>query len=117
MDILTYLNEIFNIEDITKYTGDNKVFYQKTKNPKDTYCTYLILKEKNAYSDEDEELITEYLIQIDIFSNSNYTQLLKAIKKQLKNNDFYKDEIVDTDDDFYKYHKVLRYYKYLENND
>lgn len=114
MDILTYLNQILNIEDITKHTGDKRVFYFNTNNPKDTYCTYLILKEKSAYNDEDEEQITEYYIQIDVFSNSNYTPIINSIKKQLKNHDFYKDYITDVEDDFYKYHKVLRYYKYLK---
>lgn len=115
MDILTYLNKVLNVDTITEHTGDKKVYYNKTKSPKGIYCTYYILKEKSAYFDEGEEQETEYLIQIDIYSNENYSKLLKAIKKQLKDNDFYKDEIVDVDDEIYKYHKVLRYYKYLNN--
>lgn len=116
MDILTYLNKILNIEEITNLTGDNRVFYMRTKNPKNTYITYSILKEKIAYIEEDEETITKYYIQIDIFTNENYSKVLKIIKKQLKDNDFYKDEILDIEDDFYNYHKVLRYTKYLQTN-
>ena len=117
MDIYTYLNKVLNDKSITEHTGDKKVFYNKTKNPTGIYCTYFILKEKPSYIDEGQEKETEYLIQIDIFANQNYTNLLKAIKKQLKTNGFYKDEIVDIEDDFYTYHKVLRYYKYMKNED
>lgn len=116
LDIYTYLNKLLNIKDITNLLETKKVYYTKitdtiTKNA----LVYYILREKKGFSEDNCETITKYTIQIDLYSNSNFTELLNQIKKQMVKNDIEKDEIIEGFDKEFKYHKILRYTLYLNN--
>lgn len=114
LDIYTYLNKLFNIDEITNLIENKKVLY-KTFDDKAKVNTvsYFILREKNGYSGDMSDVV-RYTIQIDLYSNTNFTALLKEIKKQMKENDCKKVEIEDGFDKDFKYYKVLRYNVYLE---
>lgn len=114
MDVNTYLNSILNTKDVTNLLETNKVYYIKTKDKiKENCLTYYILREKVGYSEDLEEKLTKYTIQIDILSNSNYSALLKILKDKFKKEQWIKEEIVDGWDTDFNYHKILRYSFYL----
>lgn len=60
-----------------RYEGDSKKF-----------ITWQIISETPALSANDEQLFSTVSIDVDIFSNSNYLDMVKAIKNLMKNNDW-----------------------------
>lgn len=60
-----------------KYSGKSKKF-----------ITWQIISEEPVLSANDEQLFSVVAIDIDIFSDSNYLDMVKAIKNLMKNNEW-----------------------------
>lgn len=54
----------------------------------ETYITFTFLDEDPALSGNDETLYSVVPIDIDIYSKSNYLDILKEVKKLMKQNDW-----------------------------
>lgn len=83
-----------------------------------TYITFFSYLDKGELYADDEEIATGNYIQIDVFSKENYTNIVKKVKKLMKDAGFIKKasgpELYETDTKLY--HKPLRFFFYEENN-
>lgn len=75
-DGITVNDEIIPIAHL-RYSGKSK-----------KYITWTILGEKPILSANDEQLYSVGSVDIDIFSNGNYLDIVKAIKILMKNNEW-----------------------------
>lgn len=78
-------------ERITDLVG-NKIYLLKApNNTAAPYIEYEVLNEEGSLYAENEEIETNYRIQIDVFTKGSYTAIVKAIKNAMKKNDFMKE--------------------------
>lgn len=78
-----------------------------------TFFTYLEQGEKYA---DDNEVLTGYYVQLDIFSKTNYEPIVINVKDRMLNAGFrrtYETELYEDDTKYF--HKVLRF-SYAKNN-
>lgn len=62
-----------------------------------------------AFAD-DEEIETEVILQIDVWSKKDYSTIVEQVKTKLKEIEFYRDyEADDYEQDTKIYHKILRF--------
>lgn len=105
-----YLRSVLMNEEITDLTADKKVYLINAINPKEPYLTYTIIDEWGSEFAENEEIATEYNIQIDIFSKGDYTILEEKVKEVMATSEFYRTSAFDFyEDDTGLYHKVIRF--------
>lgn len=93
------------------------VVFQKYSGKSETYITfheYLI--EGEEYEDDDEALTAHY-IQVDVWSKSDYTEIVQKLRKLLTIVGFKRINEIDLyEEDIKIYHKGLKFY-YLEESD
>ncbi|MDB2089365.1 prohead protease [Clostridium paraputrificum] len=90
MNIKTILAKDLEDKRITDIVGEHIYFLHKDEDEKcDTYIEYEVIN--NKYSDfaGNKALTNVSLIQVDIFSKSNYIELEEVIKEVLKEKDYY----------------------------
>lgn len=76
----------------------------------DTYIVFVEYNQASRINAEDEELITKHFFQVDVFSNGNYLQLVKDLKKLMKVAGFGRMFESETyDEDMNMYRKILRF--------
>lgn len=97
-------------QEITNLTADKKVYLIKGTNATAPYVTYTFIDEWGAEFAENEEIATNYSVQVDVFSKVDFTDLVEKIKQKMKDNDFYRTGV----NEFYEndtglYHCVLRF--------
>lgn len=86
-----------------RYTGIARTYI--------TFHEYFVTGEE--YED-DEEILTGHYIQVDVWSRSDYTDLVNRVKILLMNKGFKRINEIDLyENDFKIYHKGLKFY-YLE---
>lgn len=94
------------------------VSFQVYKGSKTPYITFFSYNDKGELYADDTEVISGYYFQLDIFSKSNYKELVKNVEKLMKNAGFIKKasgpEGYEKETDLY--HKPLRFFFYEENN-
>lgn len=77
------------------------------------FITWTILDETPILSANDEQMYSVCSVDIDIFSNSNYLDIIKEIKKLMKNNEWIwtgdSPEMYETDTGLY--HKTCTFEK------
>lgn len=91
--------------------------FQKYSGEEDTYITFHEYLQTGDDFEDDEEAFTGHYVQIDVWSKTDYTELVKNIKsflqlagfKRLDESDFYE---IDTG----LYHKGIRFF-YLESKE
>lgn len=85
-----------------KYKGKNK-----------TFVTWTLLEERPGLIANDEVLYSICSLDIDVFSDKNYTKIVKEIKKVMKNNDWVwvEDSIEQYEEDTKLYHKTISFEK------
>lgn len=75
-----------------------------------TYVTFFFYNEQGALYADDVEQETFYGLQVDVWSKSDYTELVKTIKDQLAEAGFARNFAIDLfEDDTKIYHKSLRF--------
>ncbi|QGT99502.1 hypothetical protein SYNTR_0909 [Candidatus Syntrophocurvum alkaliphilum] len=86
------------------------VTFQTYKGKANTYITFFTYLDKAEQHADDEERITGQYIQLDIWSNSDYTDLVDNVHNLMQQAGFIKISFNDLyENDLKIYHKVMRY--------
>lgn len=90
------------------------VSFQKYSGKDDTYITFHEYLETGEEYEDDEERITAHYVQVDVWSKSDYTEIVKKVKENLIKIGFKRLNEIDLyEEDTKIYHKGLKFY-YLE---
>lgn len=110
MNIKQHLFSTLNNKDIKNLTSDKKVYFIHANNPTPPYIEYQVIAERGAEFSEGKENYSYYLIQIDIFSKTDYTNLEENIKKIMLEAGYSRDNAVDLyENKTGLYHKAMRF--------
>ncbi|EKO1913620.1 prohead protease [Clostridium botulinum] len=111
MNIKEYLLNVLKNKEIIDLLPDKRVYFLHAVSPdKKLYLEYEIVNEYGAEYSEGKEDYTTYVIQIDIFSTGDYTQLENIVKKIMIQNGFNRDMATDLyEKETGLRHKVLRF--------
>jgi hypothetical protein len=83
--------------------------YSGTDFPYITFFTYLEQPEQHA---DDEELITGHYVQVDVWSKTDYTELVNSVHQRVLAAGFTKLNFYDLyEQDLGIYHKAMRFFK------
>ena len=85
------LRKILFDERISSLVSDKIYLLKAPNNTIAPYIEYEVLNEEGSLFAENEEIETNYRIQIDVFTKGSYTAIVKAIKNVMKENDFMKE--------------------------
>ena len=89
------------------------VAHLRYKGKSKKFVTWTITGETPALSANDEDLCSICSVDIDIFSDGNYLDIIKEIKQKMKNNDWLwvedSEEMYEEDTELY--HKTISYEK------
>lgn len=103
-NILTPLKVNENVIDVAhiKYKGDKK-----------TYVTWTLLPEEPALSYDDEIQYSLVTVDVDIYSDSNYLDIMEEIKKIMKENEWnwIEDSEEMYEEDTELYHRTITFEK------
>lgn len=107
---------IINKEIITALKNiDIPVSFQASKSEKYPYITFFTYLDRGALHSDDEEKVTGYFIQIDIWSKNDYTDIAKEVHQSMLTANFIKQRYYDLyEKDTKVYHKVMRFLKEVE---
>ena len=85
-----------------RYTGKSK-----------TFVTWTIIGEEPSSSADDEILYSVVSVDIDVFSDGNYLDIIKEVKKIMKNNEWgwLEDSSEMYEEDTELYHKTITFEK------
>lgn len=81
--------------------------YNQTAN---TYIVFVEYNQASRMNADDDEIITKHFFQMDVFSTGNYLQLVKDVKRLMKEAGFgrmFESETFDTDMKMFR--KILRF--------
>lgn len=79
--------------------------------------TFSFVSETGKEYTEDGEVETEYIMQVDVWSKDDYTNIVKKVKEKLKEIEFFRIFESDNYEETTQiYHKILRF-SYLKNNE
>lgn len=86
------------------------VAFANYNNTADTYIVFVIYNEAPEMSADDVEIITKYFIQMDVFSSGNLINLVKEVKKRMKEAGFGRMFASQTyDADMKKFREIIRF--------
>ena len=85
------LRKILFDERISSLVNDKIYLLKAPNNTIAPYIEYEILNEEGSLFAENEEIETNYRIQIDVFTKGSYASIVKVIKNVMKENDFIKE--------------------------
>lgn len=87
------------------------VSFQKYSGKESTYITFFTYLEQGEQYADNEEKATGYYIQLDVWSKSDYTELIENIKDQMRAAGFIRTYAADLfEEDTKIYHKAMRFY-------
>jgi hypothetical protein len=90
------------------------VCFQRYSGKAETYITFHEYLETGEEYEEDEESLTAHYIQVDVWSKTDYTEIVKEAKNLLRAAGFKRLNEIDLyEEDTRVYHKGLKFY-YLE---
>ncbi|WP_019278814.1 hypothetical protein [Clostridium botulinum] len=90
------------------------VSFQKYTGRKDTYITFHEYFTGGEEYEDDNEVLTAHYVQVDIWSKTDYTNIVKEVKEKLTSVGFKRLSEADLyEKDTRIYHKGLKFY-YLE---
>lgn len=105
-DILTALSDVGCPVQFQHYNGKADTYI--------TFFTYLDQPEQHA---DDQEVITGYYVQVDVWSKRDYTQLVQDVHEKMVLAGFRKREFYDLyENDTKIYHKAMRFFKEVQAN-
>lgn len=89
------------------------VKHLRYKGEEKTFVTWTMLPESPALSGDDEPLYSVAQVDIDVFSDGNYLDIIKEIKKLMKNNQWLwtEDSQEMYEEDTELYHKTITFEK------
>lgn len=110
MNMKQYLRSVLMDKEITDLTADKKVYLIHAPNATAPYVTYTFFDEWGAAFAENDEIATNYSIQVDIFSKGDFTDLEEKIKEKTTNNGFRRTSSADFyESDTGLYHCAIRF--------
>ena len=110
MNIKEHLLNTLKDDRVLNLTADKRVYFIHANNPKTPYVEYEVISESGEEYGDNKEIYTNYLIQVDIFSENDYTNLEQAIKEVMLENGYNRDQAVDLyEKDTKLYHKAMRF--------
>lgn len=87
------------------------VSFQKYNGKESTYITFFNYLEQGEQYADNEEKSTGYYIQIDIWSKSDYTELIENVKNAMETAGFIRTSAADLfESDTKIYHKAIRFF-------
>lgn len=100
---------------LTKLVSD-RIYFLKTSSIRYPCLIFSIYNERGELYSDDIEEWTGYYIQIDVYSKSNYSNIVEEVKKSLIGTGFKRKNEYDLwQNDLKLYHKGLRFF-YLQEN-
>ena len=75
------IKKILNLENV-------EVAHLRYKGNKKTYVVWTIIEDEPSSSSDDEITDSEVTVDIDIYSDSNYLEIMRLIKTKMKENDW-----------------------------
>ena len=95
------------------------VEHLRYKGKSKTFITWTLLSEVPSLSANDENLYSVCQVDIDVFSDGNYLDIIKEVKKVMKNNNWLwsEDSVEMYEEDTELYHKTITFEKerFLDN--
>jgi len=96
LDKKKYLLKVLNSKEIIDMLPDKRVYFLHAVNPdKKLYLEYEIVNEYGVEYSEGNEDYTTYIVQLDIFSTGDYTELENTVKRIMIHNGFNRDMAAD----------------------
>lgn len=91
------------------------VSFQTSKSDKYPYVTFFTYLDLGVLYSDDYEVVTGYFVQVDVWSKTDYTGLVKDIHQSMLTANFIKQKYYDAyEPDTKVYHKVMRFLKEVE---
>lgn len=91
------------------------VSFQKYSGKENTYITFFNYLEQGEQYADNEEKVTGYYIQVDLWSKKDYTQIVKDIENNMKAAGFVRTSAADLfEEDSKIYHKAMRFFINIE---
>lgn len=89
------------------------VAHLRYKGNSKTFVTWSMLGERPSLSADDEQIFSVVSVDIDVFSNGNYSKLITEIKRRMKENDWVwvEDSLEMFEDDTGLYHLTITFEK------
>lgn len=116
MNIKQFVRQVLSDNEVLSLTADKKVYFLHASTPITPYIEYEIYDEYGEEWAENKEIATNYYIQVDIFSNGDYTQLENKIKEKMINAGFIRGMCADLYEvDTHLFHKAMRFFITLDN--
>lgn len=109
-NIKQYLNQILSNQKILDLTADKDVYFLHAESPTAPYVEYEIYDENGELWEEGKETATNYYVQVDIFSKTDYTELEIKIREVMLNAGFERSMAADLYEKETKLnHKAMRF--------
>ena len=121
VNIKQFVRQVLNNTEILNLTANKKVYFLKAiddaTNPlKTPYIEYEIYDENGEEWAENREIATNYYVQVDIFSKTDYSDIENKIKEKKLNAGFERSMAADLyEQDTGYYHKAMRFFITLNN--
>lgn len=94
---------------------DIPVSFQTSKGKDYPYITFFTYLDRTTEHSDDEEAITGYSIQVDVWSKNDYSKIEKNVHQGMLSSGFLKQSFHDLyENDTKVYHKVMRFFKEVE---
>ena len=91
------------------------VSFQKYSGKESTYITFFNYLEQGEHYADNEEKATGYYIQVDVWSKSDYTEVVEKLENYMKAAEFTRTSAADLfEEDTKIYHKVMRFFIQIE---
>lgn len=110
------IRDVLNNSEILNLLADRKVYFLHASSPKTPYLEYQIYDENGEEWAENKEIATNYYIQIDLFSKTDYSDIELKIKEKMINAGFDRTSGADLyEEDTLLYHKAMRFSITVDN--
>lgn len=110
MKIKQYLKQTLSQDEIKNLLPDKKVYFLHANVPKTPYIEYEII---NGFGDdfaENKEISTQYIVQVDIYSTCDYSNIEEMVFNKMIEAGFNRDKEADLfEDDTQLFHKAMRF--------
>jgi hypothetical protein len=117
VSIKSYLKQVLSQADIINLLPDKKVYFLHANCPKAPYIEYQVIDEFGDAFAENKEISTRYIIQVDIFSYVDYSNIEEILLKKMIESGFNRDKGADLyEPDTKLNHKAMRFNISLPTN-
>lgn len=111
VNIKKFMKDTLSDSEILNLTADKKVYFLHANKPNTPYVEYEMFDENGQEWAENKEIATNFYVQVDIFSNTDYTDLEDKIKEKLINAGFNRSMCADLyENDTQLFHKAMRFF-------